>query len=122
MAGCLYDFPNFEKKQFKMAWSKIVFILEIFLKKELYLVKGFLYKNDVLGDFSVRKQELPPVCWSVFMYSDDSQATNKSGVGGGGSQKESSLLPIGHLGVMYDFQLHNYALFYSHPDRVNVLS
>jgi hypothetical protein len=42
------------------------------------------------------------------MYSDDSQATYRSGVGGGGSQKESSLLPIGHLGVIYDSQLHSY--------------
>jgi hypothetical protein len=35
--------------------------------------------------------------------------------GGEGSRRESSLLPIGHLEVMYDFR---YALFYNHLEWV----
>jgi hypothetical protein len=36
--------------------------------------------------------------------------------GGGSSHREYSLLPIGCLGVIYDYQPHGYALFYSHLD------
>jgi hypothetical protein len=39
-----------------------------------------------------------------------------SAPGSGGSRRESFLLPIGRLGVIYDSQPHGYALFYSHPD------
>ncbi len=41
----------------------------------------------------------------------DYQATNRSAVGEEGSQEESSLLPIGHLGLIDDSQLHGYVLF-----------
>jgi hypothetical protein len=42
----------------------------------------------------------------------DSKATNRSAVGGGGgSHRVSSLLPIGHLGVIQDSKPHGYALF-----------
>ncbi len=43
-------------------------------------------------------------------------ATNRNVAGEGCSHRESSLLTIGHLGIIYDSQLHGYALFYSHLD------
>jgi hypothetical protein len=43
----------------------------------------------------------------------NSQATNRSGWG---PLRESSLLPMRYLGVIYDTQPRGYALFYSHPD------
>ncbi len=46
----------------------------------------------------------------------DSQTANRSAAGEGGSHRESSLLPIGHLGVIYDSQLNGHVLFYTHPD------
>jgi hypothetical protein len=51
-----------------------------------YIVKGFYIKKAVLGDFSIKIQELPPVCGCVLVYSD-------------------------RLGVIYDPQPHGYALF-----------
>ncbi len=42
----------------------------------------------------------------------DSQVTDRRMTGeGGGSHSESSLLPIGCLGVIYDSQSHGYALY-----------
>jgi hypothetical protein len=40
--------------------------------------------------------------------------------GRGGSHRESSLLPIDHLGVIYDSQPHGYALFTAIQIRVNI--
>jgi hypothetical protein len=34
------------------------------------------------------------------------------GQGDGGSQRKSSLLPVGRLGVIYDSQPHRFALFF----------
>jgi hypothetical protein len=51
------------------------------------------------------------VCFSWLKVIYDSQATNGSVEREGGSHRESSLLPIGHLGVIYDSQPHGYALF-----------
>jgi hypothetical protein len=42
----------------------------------------------------------------------DSQVTNRSPAGEGGSHRESSLRPIGQLIVIYDSQPHVYALFF----------
>jgi hypothetical protein len=73
---------------------------------ELYLVKGFYFKNVVFCDFSTRMSELPPVCGGVFVDSGrlgvlyDFQVTSRSAVEKGGSYRESSLLPIGRLGVI----------------------
>jgi hypothetical protein len=41
----------------------------------------------------------------------DFQVANRSAVGEGGSHRESSLLPIGHLRVICDSQLQGYAIF-----------
>jgi hypothetical protein len=48
---------NFEQKQLKMAWSKNIFILDLFFTKvlELYLVKDLYQKNAVLVNFSIKK-------------------------------------------------------------------
>jgi hypothetical protein len=53
MAGGLYDSLNFEQKQPKMAWSKIIFILDLILTK--CVIKGFKQQNPVLGDVSIKK-------------------------------------------------------------------
>jgi hypothetical protein len=73
-------------------------------------------------------EELPPDCGSVFVYSgrlgalNGSQATNRSVTGVGGSHRESSLLPISRPGVIYDSQLHGYALFFiAVRIRVNIV-
>jgi hypothetical protein len=50
-------------------------------------------------------------CQQGGLYDSQSQATNRSVPGGGGSLKVSSLLPIGHLGVLYESQPHGYAFF-----------
>jgi hypothetical protein len=71
-----------------------------------------IIKNAVLGDFSIKNQELPLVCCGLFVYSGrlgviyDSQVTDRS-VRGEGSHRESSLFPIGHPGVKYNFQPHS---------------
>ncbi len=76
----------------------------------------------MLGDFSIKKLVFPPDCGGIFVYFDqlgviyDSQATNRSAAGEGGSQRESSLLPIGRQGAKYDSQPHGYTIFYIHPD------
>jgi hypothetical protein len=74
---------------------------------ELYLFTVFSFiKNLVLGDFSIKKHELPPVCDCMFVdFSQlgiiyDSQAANRSEVGEGGSHRGSFLLPIGPLGAV----------------------
>jgi hypothetical protein len=59
---------------------------------------------------------LPPVCGVVFVFRPlrviyDIQVPNRTAAGQGGSHRESSLLPIGHLGVIYASQLHSNALF-----------
>ncbi len=51
----------------------------------------------------------------------DFQATVGVRRGRGGSQRESSLLPIGRQGVRYDSLPHGYALFIAIRIRVNVL-
>ncbi len=75
---------------------------------ELYLAKSFYQQNAVLGDFTIKKEELLPVCGGLFVYSGqlgviyDSQAANRSAAGGRGLSREFSVLPIGLLGVIYD--------------------
>ncbi len=82
---------------------------------ELYLVKGFLFKKCCFADFSIKKLKLPPVSGDVLCILADweSYLTPRRQIGvlqeEGGSQRESSLLPIGHLGVIYDSQPHGYA-------------
>jgi hypothetical protein len=51
--------------------EKIYFILDLFLTKCIrnILLSIFIYKNGVLGDFSIKAEELPPVCDGVFVYS-----------------------------------------------------
>jgi hypothetical protein len=49
----------------------------------------------------------------------DSKATNTSAAGG--SHRESSLLSIGHLGVIYDSQLQGYTLFITIQIRVYIV-
>jgi hypothetical protein len=48
-----------------------------------------------------------PAGWESYR---TSRLTKRSAAGGGVSDKESSLLSIGHLGVIYNSQLHGYAL------------
>jgi hypothetical protein len=45
---------------------------------------------------------------------------NRSAEGGGGSHRESSLLPTGLLGVIYNSQLHGHKLFIAIRIRVKV--
>jgi hypothetical protein len=52
--------------------------------------------------------------WELYVY--DSQVANRSVAVEGGSHRESSLLPISSLGVIYESQLHAYVFFYSHPE------
>ncbi len=63
------------------------------------------------------------------MYSDllgvlyYSQATNRSepgGGGSGGSRTESSLLPIDRMGVIYNYQLHDYTFLYTSGLGLNI--
>ncbi len=57
MAGGVYDSLNFEQKQLKMAWSKNIFLLDLFLKKGVKIIscKSFLFNKCSLGDFSIKK-------------------------------------------------------------------
>jgi hypothetical protein len=48
-----------------------------------------------------------PASWGLY----ESQATNRNEPERGGSRRESSLLPIGYLEVIYDFQLQGYGIF-----------
>jgi hypothetical protein len=77
-------------------WSevKIFFILHLFLAKCVTIAsfvsfKKILSKSALLGSFPIQE----------------------------GSQRESSLLPIGRLGEIYDSHPHSKALLYSHPDK-----
>jgi hypothetical protein len=87
------------------------------------LLKVLLYKKYTVScDFSIQKYEFPSVLSVFFVYSGklgvmyDSQMTNRSASGGEGFHREIYLLPIGHLGVIYESQLHCYTFFSSHPD------
>ncbi len=97
-----------------MAWNKNIcsYIYYILVSQYYFSVKDS-YKNAVLGDFSIKNEELSPVGGKYFVYSGwlgviyDYTATNRSVAGGGGpSQGESSQLPIGHLEVISYTALH----------------
>jgi hypothetical protein len=89
---------------------------------ELYLTKGLYPKNAVLGDFSIKSKSFYqfvveflciPAGWKSY-------ETPRRPIGvprARGSHKESSLLPLGHLGVIYDPKPHGYAFFYSHLEK-----
>jgi hypothetical protein len=95
---------------------KIIFILNLFLTNvlELYLVDDF-FKKCWLAIFQSKSESFHlyvvvflwciPANWESKY---DSHATNRSAVAGGGSHRESSLLPIGSLSVIYDSQTHGY--------------
>jgi hypothetical protein len=91
---------------------------------ELYLVKGFIRKKKsaVLGDLSIIKSKLQPVCDGFLGIPAgwESYVTPRQPIGvrwgGWGSHREFPQLPIGRLGVMFDSKLHSYTLFYSHLD------
>jgi hypothetical protein len=94
---------------------------------ELYLVKEFYQTNVILGNFQSKSKSIHlfVLVFLCILASWESYLTHRQPiglwqVGGGGSHRESSLLPIGCLGVIYDSQLHGYALFIVIMIRINL--
>jgi hypothetical protein len=108
--------------------TKIAFNLHLFLTKCIRIIScvWFLYiKNVVLGNFSIKSTGRASTClWICFCGFRpagglfESQATNSSEPERGRSRRESSLLPIGYLEVIYDFQLQGYGIFIAIRIRV----
>ncbi len=92
---------------------------------ELYLVKDFYFKNSCFRRFFNLKVKASICLWWCFCEFGrlESYITPRWPKGvrrdKGGSHRESSLLPIGHLEVICDPQLHGYALFLAIRIRVN---
>ncbi len=58
-----------EQIQLKIAWSKKKLSSNPHkMYKNYILLKVFIYKNAILGDFSKKKKELPPVYGGDFVY------------------------------------------------------
>ncbi len=79
-------------------------------------------KNVVYGNYLIKKPKHLPVRGDVSVYSvwlrviNDSRDPLECTGGRVDSCKESSLLPIGRPGVIYDSLPHGYILFYGHLD------
>ncbi len=110
MAGRLYDSQNFEQKQLKMTWSKTKFPRSIPHKmcQNYILWKVFIPKSCFKWFFN-QKVKLSTGVWWCFcvlrlagshLWLPSNQ--KECGRGRGGSHRESSLLFIGRLRIIYD--------------------
>ncbi len=124
-ASGVYDFWNYEQKQLKMHWSKKLLILDLFLTKCVRIIscKIFVSQKCYYRWFFNQKVKASICLWWYFLCilaGWESYMTHRwpTGMrhGGRGSHRETSLLPIGRLGVIYDSESHGYALFCSHPE------
>jgi hypothetical protein len=83
-----------------------------------YILFKVFIKKCSFRRFFIQNVRASTCCGGVFVFSDwlevidDSQVTNRSAEGEGGSHRESSLHPIGRLGVTNDSHPHVYALFF----------
>ncbi len=66
MAGGIYDFRNFEQiSMYYSKWSEVKICVS-WTYSSYILLKVFI-KHVVLGDFSIKKWQLPPVCAGAFV-------------------------------------------------------